>query len=152
MYDSVGRHIRQETMEDCKSYIEYRREGRHRKTLVRQVSKYNRLCHRNRGGRSNIWHGNHHENCHLSTNTCTNTTCNAVNITDTTDQGNDNSLSNAINTSDTSNISNNTSNNNINNNNNRVRNFSKTPLTEAQQRLLSHGPNFVITPREPPTL
>ena len=28
----------------------------------------------------------------------------------------------------------------------------KTPLTEAQQRLLSHGPNFVITPRDPPTI
>ena len=27
-----------------------------------------------------------------------------------------------------------------------------TPLTEAQQHLLSHGPNFVITPRDPPTL
>ena len=37
------------------------------------------------------------------------------------------------------------------NNNNWVRNFSKTPLTDGQQCLLSHGPNFVIVPREPPT-
>ena len=29
--------------------------------------------------------------------------------------------------------------------------FSKTPLTEAKNSLLSHGPNFVILPREPPT-
>ena len=32
-----------------------------------------------------------------------------------------------------------------------VRNVSKTPLTQAQEKLLSHGPNFVIVLREPPT-
>ena len=32
-----------------------------------------------------------------------------------------------------------------------VRNISKTPLTQAQEKLLSHGPNFVIVPKEPPT-
>ena len=31
-----------------------------------------------------------------------------------------------------------------------VRNISKTPLTEAQECLLAHGPNFVVVPREPP--
>ena len=31
-----------------------------------------------------------------------------------------------------------------------VRNISKTPLTEAQECLLAHGPNFVIVPKEPP--
>ena len=46
----------------------------------------------------------------------------------------------------------NASNSNINNNNNCwVRNFSKNPLTEAENSLLSHGPLFVIVPREPPT-
>ena len=145
----------EKTMEDCSSYRKYRREGRHQKTLERQVSKYNRLCHRNTGGHSNPQHGNHDENCCLNTNTCMNTACDTatVTITDTSDWGdnnnNINSLSNTTNTINTSNISNNTSNNN---NNNWVRNYSKTPLTEAQQRLLSHGPNFVITPRDPPTL
>ena len=28
-----------------------------------------------------------------------------------------------------------------------VINMSKIPLTEAQENLLAHGPNFVITPR-----
>ena len=28
--------------------------------------------------------------------------------------------------------------------------MSKKPLTEAQEKLLAHGPNFVITPRSPP--
>ena len=32
-----------------------------------------------------------------------------------------------------------------------VRNISKIPLTLAQDKLLSHGPNFVIVPKEPPT-
>ena len=31
-----------------------------------------------------------------------------------------------------------------------VINMSKKPLTEAQENLLAHGPNFVITPRNPP--
>ena len=31
-----------------------------------------------------------------------------------------------------------------------VRNISKTPLTEAQEHVLAHGPNFVVVPREPP--
>ena len=31
-----------------------------------------------------------------------------------------------------------------------VRNISKTPLTEAQEHLLAHGPNFAAVPRQPP--
>ena len=78
-----------------------------------------------------------------------NTTFDIATITTTSDQrvnNNNNSLSNTT----SNNISNNTS-NTSNNNNNWVRNYSKTPLTDAQH-LLSHGPNFVITPRDPPTL
>ena len=29
--------------------------------------------------------------------------------------------------------------------------MSKTPLTEAEERLLGHGPNFVMVPKDPPT-
>ena len=32
-----------------------------------------------------------------------------------------------------------------------VWNISTTPLTQVQEKLLSHGPNFVIVPKEPPT-
>ena len=32
-----------------------------------------------------------------------------------------------------------------------VRNISKTPLTQVQEKLLAHGPNFVIVPKEPST-
>ena len=31
-----------------------------------------------------------------------------------------------------------------------VINMSSTPLTEAQKQLLAHGPNFTISPRNPP--
>ena len=33
-----------------------------------------------------------------------------------------------------------------------VRNISKTSLTKAQENLLAHGPNYVIVPKEPPTV
>ena len=144
----------EKTMEDCSNFIKYRREGRHQKTLQRQVSKYNRLCHKNAGGHSNSQHGDHDENCHLNTNTCRYTA--GVNITATSDRGdnnnNSNSLSNTMNTNSNSNSNSNISNTSNIDNNKWVRNYSKIPLTEAQHRLLSHGPNFVITPRDPPTL
>ena len=133
------------TMEDCYTYIESRREGRHQKTLARHLSKFHRLCHFNTGGRSNIWHGDHDENCHLNTSTCMNTALD-TGITGTSDQPVNNNSSNSSNNNSGNN------NNNTINNNKWVRNYSKTPLTEAQQWLLSHGPNFFITSKDPPTL
>ena len=35
-------------------------------------------------------------------------------------------------------------------NNNWVRNLFRRPLTEAQEEILSHGPNFSIVTQEPP--
>ena len=73
--------------------------------------------------------------------------------TATSDQGwrvNINSNSTSNNTRGLNNMS--TSNNRSNNNNsNWVRNYSKIPLTNAQQQLLSPGPNFVIVTRDLPT-
>ena len=70
-------------------------------------------------------------------------------------------MGDGTNNSGDNNNNNNNNNNNISNtsirtstttiNGNWVRNFSKTPLTEAQEWLLAHGPNFVLVPREPPT-
>ena len=37
-----------------------------------------------------------------------------------------------------------------NKNNTWVRNISSTPLTEAQLKVLLHGPNFAVVPRYPP--
>ena len=33
-----------------------------------------------------------------------------------------------------------------------VRNISSTPLTEAQMKLLSHGPNYAMIPKNPPII
>ena len=112
------------TMEDCYIYTEYRREGRHQKTLERHLSKFHRMCHRNTGGHSNLQHGDHNDNCHLNANTCMNTTL------DTGTNRNTITSDQRVNNNNNS-LSNNTSNNN--NNNNWVRNYLKTPLTEAQQ-------------------
>ena len=38
-----------------------RKEARHQKTLKRQVSKFERLCHKNTGGHSNIQDGTQHD-------------------------------------------------------------------------------------------
>ena len=37
-----------------------------------------------------------------------------------------------------------------NNNSTLVRNISSIPLTEAQMKLLNHGPNYAVVPRSPP--
>ena len=80
----------------------------------------------------------HDDNCH-----CHSTCMNSNNL----DNNNSTGTNTINNYKDGSNNEDNNS-----NNSNWVRNHSKTPLTDAQKRLLSHGPNFVITPRDPPTL
>ena len=47
----------EERMKDCESFIMTRKEARHQKNLKRQVSKFERLCHKNTGGHSNIQDG-----------------------------------------------------------------------------------------------
>ena len=44
-------------MEECKVFIKNRRDSRHNSTLVRQLLKFERLCHKNKiqGGHSNNW-------------------------------------------------------------------------------------------------
>ena len=97
------------------------------------------MCHDNTGGCSNSRHGKHDKIDHINTHTCINT------ATTTTSTSRSRSNQGDLREDYTS------SNNNNSNNKNWVRNFSKIPLTDAQQHLLSHGPNFVIVPRKPPT-
>ena len=87
------------------------------------------MCHDYTGGHSSPLHGVHGENSHtIDTRTATDTTTETV-IVDQIDQK-----------TSTYTIS-----------DNWVRNLSKTPLTEAQECLLGHGPNFVLVPKELPT-
>ena len=113
----------------CRTFIEIRRERRHLSTLERHLSKFRRLCHENPGGHSNPWHGPQREN---SSNTCITTYNQTTTSTDTSrsilpDNQQDTICENW------------------------VRNMSKTPLTEAEESLLGHGPNFVMVPKDPPT-
>ena len=48
-----------DSMEECSTFIKTRREVRHIKTQMRQVNKFNPLCHKNRDGHSNSIHGTH---------------------------------------------------------------------------------------------
>ena len=48
-----------DSMEECSTFIKTRREARHIKTQMRQVNKFNQLCHKNRGGCSCPIHGGH---------------------------------------------------------------------------------------------
>ena len=47
-------------MKECESFIKIKREERHQKTLMRQISKFERLCHKNTGGCSNNQDGTIH--------------------------------------------------------------------------------------------
>ena len=51
----------EERIKDCESFIKTRKEVSHQKTLKRQVSKFERLCHRNTGGHSNVQDGAQHD-------------------------------------------------------------------------------------------
>ena len=93
------------------------------------------MCHDYTGGCSNPLHGVHGKNG-CTTDICTATTVEQRSL------GNFN-----INSGDNSSTS--TSTNTIGDN--WVRNLSKTPLTQAQEHLLAHGPNFVLVPKEPPS-
>ena len=58
--DTCMNHLKdnldKETMERCERFIKEKREVRHFKTFERQVSKFERLCHRKTGGCTNNQH------------------------------------------------------------------------------------------------
>ena len=93
------------------------------------MSKFERLCHKNTGGCTNIQDGAEHDwtNPENRINTDFRGSNSGQNITP--GQGLD-----------------------INSGNIWVRNLSKTPLTKAQEQVLACGPNFTIVPKVPPVL
>ena len=126
--------LNQDVMEKCLEFINKTRERGHQKTMMRQIKKFEKLLTKT-GGRSNIQGGRDGGNKDL--NDTFNTTGETTQTRDTEEAA----------TSTT------TAHNNNNNNNNTakwVHNLSKTPLTEVQEKALAHGPNFVITTKEPP--
>ena len=113
-----------ESMEECIGFIKDKRESRHLKTLEHQKLKFQRLCHKSKkieGGCSKTKHGNHDQ---IKTNNTSdskfNTNCKQENEDE---DGNNNTW---------------------------ITNISSTPLTEAELKVLSYGPNFAVVHRYPP--
>ena len=123
-------------MRECESFIKIRGEARHQKTLKRQLSKFERLCHRNTGGHSNdqdgalhVWANNTKGRNNMDQGPITT----SIQGPSTTAQGLDTDIDR-------------------NKENIWVRNLSKTPLTNAQEKVLARVPNFAIVPKEPPVI
>ena len=126
--------LNEDTMQECESFIKTGKEGRHHKTLKRQMSKFERLCHRNKGGHSNIQDGAQHDwNNMIENRSNTRPMSFDSGQTLTSGQGPDNGS-----TDNSGNIW--------------VKNLSKTPLTKAQEQVLARGQNFTIVPKVPPVM
>ena len=130
--NTLEKGIDRDTMNDCYEFIKVRRERRHFKTLERQLSKFDRLCQKNTTGCSSPEHGEHGEHGHIWSKNIQYTRTHSSDIDGETNRD---SMEEEKEESDK----------------NWVRNISKTPFTQVQEKLLLHGPNFVIVPKEPPT-
>ena len=124
--------IKKEDMVECYRFIEGQRETRHLKTQKRHLEKFHRLCQRNTGG-----HSNHtHSSSGIGTGGCTNQNTEMALL----HQQQNSSMPDTTQEQTQYN----------NNNQNWVRNLSRRPLTKAQEKILSHGPNYAIVTKEPP--
>ena len=130
--EGLSKVLNQEDMAECSRFMFKTKEYRHYKTMARQKNKLERLGRKNEdkeGGRINK-----HAYRYSGTNNLSSTASKSnaeLNSTSTagtsTAQRSTNGLKNKW-----------------------VVNMFKIPLTEAQEKLLTHGPNFAITPRCPP--
>ena len=126
-------------MHDCYDFIKVRRERNavHFKTLERHLSKFYRLCQKNTSSCSSFQHGEHgRHGCIWSKN------------------NRDHNQNTSLNHNISEDVEANSEEKNDERNTirkNWVRNISKTPLAKAQEKLLVHGPNYVVVPKEPPT-
>ena len=109
-------------MEKCRVFIKTRSESRHIKTQIRQMNKFNRLCHKNTGGHSNHLHGSHGEH-DLKQHEILGKTITTP-VTTTTVTGPNPRAKWVI-------------------------NISSRPLSTVQENLLACGPNFAVVPRGP---
>ena len=137
--NNLSTRLDDERMRECESFIKTRREARHQKTLKRKMSKFERLCHRNTGGRSNNQDGTQHvwSNTENGRNKGLRSTDHGLNITSS--QGPNSTSTQGLDID-------------RNKENTWVRNLSNTPLTNAQEKVLARGPNFAIVPKVPPVV
>ena len=146
----LSKVLDQETMAECVKLMFKIKEDRHYYTLERQKSKLDRLIRKeeliNKGGCSNpnmqryMYHSGTYK--HQSITDISSTTAITTTGTGTgTDTG-------TLKTKDPIN-SRSTSPTLTAVKSKWVINMSKKPLTESQEKLLAHGPNYVVTPRSP---
>ena len=134
--DTCKHHLKKtldsESMEEYTGFIKEKRESRHFKTLQQQKLKFERLCQKNRkkeGSCSNIQHGNHDH----------------TDVNNRSEHRNNTETINTVHTEAIGDVTSSSNSNNI-----WERNISSTPLTEAQEKILSQGPNFAKAPKSPP--
>ena len=129
--NTIESTLNKDVMEKCHDFINQIEERRHSKTMERQKKKFEKLWLKKTGDRSNIESGRDGRNQNL------NGTVEIIQPTDTAE-------------TETSTTSLHNKNNNNNNKVKWVHNLSQDPLTEVQEKVLAHGPNFVITTKELP--
>ena len=123
-------NLDKEIMKECERFIKDKREIRHLRAFECQVAKFERLCHKKTGGCIKGQHGE--RALHVEDQSKTNQITNINKRDREIEEERTEQIKN------TSNIW--------------VKNLSKTPLTEVQERLLAHRPNFAVVPRELPVL
>ena len=131
--EGLSKVLNQEDMAECSKFMFKTKGDRHYKTMARQKNKLERL-----GRKNEDKEGGHINNKHAKRQSST------KNLSSTASTSN--AKLNSRSTAGTSTALRST--NSLKNK--WVVNMSKIPLMEAQEKLLTHGPNFAITPRCPP--
>ena len=126
----LSKVLNQEDVDKCNRFMFKTKEDRHYKTMAWQKSKLERLERKN--GEKTGGHINRYMYMYEQSSTK-----NLSSTSTTTDAEPDSRLT--VSTSATKSLR-----------NRWVVNMSKKPLMEAQEKLLTHRPNFAITPRCPP--
>ena len=143
----LNKVLERETMDDCDKIMVKIKEDRHHKTFERQKAKLDQLMRKeepaNKDGCSNqnmqryMYHSCNRYMYQSGTNN-TSKTSSTTPDTGTTSEDPNNSRSTPTTTTAAK------------SNSQWVINMSKKPLTDPQVKLLAHGPNYAVTPRNPP--
>ena len=143
--------VDKETMAECNKLMLKIKEDRHYNTLEQQKAKLDRLIIKeeliDKGGYSNpnMQRYMYHSSTYMHQSGTDNSRTTAITTTGTgtgtgTGTPTTNDPGNSTSTSPTSTVV----------KSKWVINMSKKPLTKSQEKLLAHGPNYVVTPRSPP--
>ena len=136
--------IKAEDFQECISFIEKSKEARHLKTMTRQKEKLNILINKKQDGKKSVKRGGHSNNRHSGSimhsgrymysgsNTigCPNQVL-GLNIDNESQESQESKEQER-------------------DRKKWVINISSKPLSQDQEKLLAHGPNFAVVPKDPP--